>query len=215
MKHLVFALAALFALTAQSPTPPASAQDVIDRMAATNVGLTTYTAHVHVTAHPSIPLCSLNVDGTAYFKRPGNFAVVLNPASGLCASQAKNIQDLSTDIGNPLAWEKDWNVTLSPGTTDIDGKPLLELVMTKKIYSDQIKDTTVYVDPASYEIDEMVWHYTNGDAITMTQYYTTLGGFQVVARQHFAGRRHIGFTGDSTYDSYQTNVAVDDAVFRQ
>jgi hypothetical protein len=49
----------------------------------------------------------------------------------------------------------------------------------------------------------------------MKQYYGTENGFSVVVRQHFEGRRRIGFTGDSTYDSYQTNVAVNEAVFAQ
>jgi hypothetical protein len=216
VRSLALALAALLALTAQSPTPPtsSSAQDVIDHMAAINTGLTTYTAHVEVNAHPDIPLCSLRTSGTAYYKRPGNFAVVLNPASGLCASQLKNIQSLSTDIGNPMSWQKDSNIALS-AMQQLDGKPMIVLVLTKKIYSDQIKDTTVYVDPSSYQIDEMIWHYTNGDAITMTQSFSEVNGYQVVSRQHFAGRRRIGFTGDSTFDSYQTNVAINDSVFQQ
>lgn len=191
---------------------PANAQDVVARMLARNAGLQSYTAHVHVIARPSIPLCRLRTDGTAYYKRPGSFAVVLNPISGLCASSLKDIQKLSTDVGNPVGWETDWNIALN-GTAQIDNKPAIVLLLTKKIHSDQIKDTTVYVDPQTYELIEMDWHYTNGDAIAMKQYYGTEDGFSVVVRQHFEGRRRIGFTGDSTYDSYQTNVAVNDAVF--
>ncbi|HUA07722.1 MAG TPA: hypothetical protein VMA98_00485 [Candidatus Acidoferrales bacterium] len=201
-------------LLAQVTSPPQSAQDVIDRMIARNAGLVTYTARVHVEAHPSIPLCTLHTDGVAYYKRPGSFAVVLNPASGLCASSLRGIQSISTDVGNPLGWEKDSNIALQ-GTSELDGKPMIELVLTKKIYSDQIKDTIVYVDPQSYEVVEMDWHYTNGDAIAMKQYFATEDGFTVVTRQHFEGRRRISFTGDSTYDSYQMNVAVNDAVFTE
>ncbi|HTV74043.1 MAG TPA: hypothetical protein VME66_10090 [Candidatus Acidoferrales bacterium] len=216
MKRLALALAGLLALTAQSPSPslspPANAQDVIDRMLARNAGLVTYTAHVEITAEPSIRLCSIKTDGTAYYKRPGNFAVVLNPASGLCASSLKDIQTLSTDVGNPVGWEKDWNIALN-GTAAVGGKPAYVLVLTKKIHSDQVKDTTVYVDPDSYELVEMEWHYTNGDAIAMTQSYGVVDGYSVVERQHFSGRRRIGFSGDSTYDAYQMNVAISDAVF--
>ncbi len=109
---------------------------------------------------------------------------------------------------------KNSNIKLD-GIRPLDGHPMIVLVLTKKIYSDQIKDTTVYVDPATYELVEMDWHYTNGDAIVMKQYYGTEDGFSVVVRQHFEGHRRIGFTGDSIYDSYQTNVAVNDAVFRK
>ncbi len=200
--------------TAQIESVPQDASAVIARMLARNAGLTSYTARVHVNARPSIPLCRLRTDGTAYYKRPGSFAVALNPISGLCASSLRAIQKLSTDVGDPTAWEKDSNIKLA-GVQPLDGHPMIVLVLTKKIYSDQIKDTTVYVDPATYELIEMDWHYTNGDSIVMKQYYGIEGGFSVVVRQHFEGRRRIGFTGDSTYDSYQTNVAVNDAVFTQ
>jgi hypothetical protein len=196
---------------AQSAAPE-DAAGVIARMLARNAGLSSYTAHVHVTARPSIPLCRLNTDGTAYYKRPGSFAVALNPISGFCAGSLKAIQKLSTDVGDPTGWEKDSNIKLA-GIQPLDGHPMITLVLTKKIYSDQIKDTIVYVDPANYELAEMDWHYTNGDSIVMKQYYGTEDGFSVVVRQHFEGRRRIGFTGDSTYDSYQTNVAVSDSVF--
>jgi hypothetical protein len=201
-------------VSAQAETAPQDASAVIARMLARNAGLSSYTAHVHVTARPSIPLCRLRTDGTAYYKRPGSFAVALNPISGFCASSLKAIQKLSTDVGDPVGWEKDSNIKLA-GIQPLDGHPMIVLVLTKKIYSDQIKDTTVYVDPATYELVEMDWHYTNGDAIAMKQYYGIESGFSVVVRQHFEGRRRIGFTGDSTYDSYQTNVAVNDAVFTQ
>jgi hypothetical protein len=201
------------AASAASALPvPADAPEVIARMLARNAGLQSYTARVHVNARPSIPLCRLRTDGTAYYKRPGSFAVVLNPISGLCAGSLKDIQKLSTDVGDPTGWEKDSNIKLA-GIQPLDGHPMIVLVLTKKIYSDQIKDTTVYVDPETYELVEMDWHYTNGDAIVMKQYYATQDGFSVVVRQHFEGRRRIGFSGDSTYDSYQTNVAVNDAVF--
>lgn len=191
---------------------PEDANAVVERMLSRNAGLSSYTAHVHVSARPSIPLCSLRTDGTAYYKRPGSFAVELNPISGLCAGSLKDIQKLSTDVGDPTGWEKNSNIKLD-GIRPLDGHPMIVLVLTKKIYSDQIKDTTVYVDPATYELVEMDWHYTNGDAIVMKQYYGTEDGFSVVVRQHFEGHRRIGFTGDSIYDSYQTNVAVNDAVF--
>ncbi len=225
-----FAVAAIVALVwigaaaaqsvAPSPSPvnatalpvPTGPQEVVTRMLARNAGLESYMARVHVNAHPSIPLCRLRTDGTAYYKRPGSFAVVLNPISGLCASSLKAIQKLSTDVGDPTGWEKDSNIKLA-GTQSIDGRPMIVLVLTKKIYSDQIKDTTVYVDPATYQLIEMDWHYTNGDTIVMKQYYATQDGFSVVVRQHFEGHRRIGFSGDSTYDSYQTNVAVNDAIF--
>ncbi len=142
-----------------------------------------------------------------------SFAVVLNPILDRVRKLAQgHSKSFPTDVGDPTGWEKDSNIKLA-GTQPLDGRPMIVLVLTKKIYSDQVKDTTVYVDPATYELVEMDWHYTNGDTIAMKQYYATQDGYSVVVRQHFEGHRRIGFSGDSTYDSYQTNVAVNDAIF--
>ncbi len=210
-------LALLFAVfVAQAPIAAPSAQTVIERMVARNNGLNSYTAHVNIAAHAQLAIlqCSLKGAGTAYFKRPGSFAISLTQATGPCASQVKSLQTLSTDVGNPIGWEKDWNIAIG-STTQLEGKPTIELVLTKKIPSDQVKDTLVYIDPATYELVEMVWNYTNGDAITMTQSYAVENGYSVVVGQHFDGKRHVRFSGDATYDTYQMNVAVNDAIFNQ
>jgi outer membrane lipoprotein-sorting protein len=219
----VVALAWIGAAAAQSVAPspstlneatslpaPTDAQEVITRMLARNAGLESYTVRVHVHLHTAIPFYSPNLEGTAYYKRPGNFAVIFDRVPGYM----KSVQELFTDVGDPTGWEKDSNITLR-GTEEVDGKPMLVLVLTKKIYSDQIKDTTVYVDPATYELDEMDWHYTNGGAIVMTQTYREENGYSVVATQHVDIRYRVHATGDSQYSTYQTNVAVNDAVFNQ
>jgi hypothetical protein len=215
MKYLAL-LFAIFVAQAPVAMQPQSAQAVVDHMLARNDGLNSYTAHVKINAHAQLAFiqCSLNSSGTAYFKRPGSFAVSLSDTTGPCASQVKSLQTLSTDVGNPRGWERDWDIALG-GTAQVAGKPAIELILTKKIPSDQVKNTLVFVDPSNYELVEMVWNYTNGDAITMTQSYATLNGYSVVVGQHFDGKRRVRFTGDSTYDTYQMNVAVNDAIFNQ
>jgi len=187
---------------------PQDANAVIARMLSRNAGLASYTVRVHVHMRTAIPFYSPNLDGTAYFKRPDSFALVFDRVP----SYAKGFQKLFDDVGDPTGWEKDSNIKLQ-GMGQLGGKPMIVLVLTKKIYSDQIKDTTVYVDPDTYELTEMDWHYTNGGSITMKQSYREENGFSVVSQQHVDIRYRVHATGDSQYEPYQTNVAVSDAVF--
>lgn len=213
MKRVALAFAASLLVAAGgvsvAQTQPADAHDVIERMIASNAGLASYSARVHVQTRTNIPFYAPTLDGTAYYKRPGSFAVVFDRVPGYL----KGFQQIFTDVGDPAQWEHDWNIRLA-GTAPVDGRPMLQLVMTKKIYSDQIANALVYVDPDTYDVAEMDWHYTNGDSIVMKQYYTDEGGFRLVARQHVdAHRRMLRGTADSVYDAYQTNVALNDAVF--
>ena len=196
------------AATAPSEPAPQDAQAVIARMLSRNAGLESYTVRVHVHMRTAIPFYSPTLEGTAYFKRPDNFALIFDRVP----SYGKGFQKLFNDVGDPTGWEKDWNIKLA-GMGQLNGKRMLVLVLTKKIYSDQIKDTTVYVDPATYELAEMDWHYTNGGSIVMTQTYREENGFSVVSQQHVDIRYRVHATGDSQYGPYQTNVAVSDAVF--
>ncbi len=189
---------------------PTDAQEVITRMLARNAGLQSYQVRVHVQMHTSIPFYSPVLDGTAYYRRPDDFAVRFDRVPGYM----KSVQDLFTNVGDPSGWERDSNITLD-GTQDLNGKPMLVLVLTKKIYSDQIKDTVVYVDPTNYELPEMDFHYTNGQSIVMKQYYREENGYDVVAAQHVDGNRRIRATGDAQYGPYQTNIAVSESVFNQ
>lgn len=193
-----------------SSATPDTAQDVIDRMEARNVGLHSYTVRVHVRMRTSIPFYDPNLDGTTYYKRPDSFAVIFDRVPGYM----KSVQKLFDDVGDPTDWQKDSNIRLA-GTVQLNGRLMLELVLTKKIHSDQLGDTIAYVDPNTYELPQMEWHYTNGQTIVMTQDYQEENGFSVVTHQHVSGNRRIRATGDATYEQYQTNVAVDNSVFTQ
>jgi len=176
-------------LTATALPAPTDAQEVITRMLARNAGLESYAVRVHVHMHTAIPFYSPNLDGTAYYKRPDSFAVRFDRVPGYM----KSVQDLFTNVGDPSGWEKDSNIKLA-GTQELNGKPMLVLVLTKKIYSDQIKDTVAYVDPTNYELAEMDFHYTNGQSIVMTQTYHAENGYDVVVAQHVEGNRRIRAT---------------------
>ncbi len=222
---LAFGGAMLFAVVAQaraqapsaSPStlpPPASAHAVIERMVGRNPSLNSYTARVHVDLHMlNFPWLSPKLDGTSYFKRPSHNEVVFDRVP----SYAKGFQKLFNDIGDPLSWEALWNVE-DKGLVKVDGyaHPLIELFMTKKVYSDQTADAVAYVDPASYELLQMQWDYRSGGKIIMRQSYRDQGPYSVVGAQHVEiNIPHVHAVGDSQFSTYQTNVAVDDSVFKK
>jgi hypothetical protein len=215
VRTLVAALAAvLFAFVAplagRSDTPALDAQTVIDRMVSRNPSLGSYQARVHVALHMlNFPFLAPKLDGTSYFKRPNNYEVVFDRVPGY----AKGFSKLFDDVGDPIRWEREQNITLQ-GTQIVDGRPQLVLVLTKKIHSDILDHTTAFIDPQTYELTRMEWHYRSGGTIVLTQHYRTQGQYSVVAAQHVTiDIPHVHAVGDSSFGTYQTNVAVDDTVF--
>lgn len=187
-----------------------AARTIMARIEQRNPSLQTFQARVHVDIRMlSFPWLSPKLDGTSYYKRPDNYEVVFDRVP----SYAKGFNKLFGDIGDPAAWERVSNIAYA-GVQTIDGRPLIALSMTKKIRSDQIKDTVAYIDPATYQVVRMDWHYTNGGSITMTQTYKREGAYDVIATQHADIRiPRVHAVANATYGQYQTNVAVDDAVF--
>ena len=202
---LAFALGLAAPVSAQSPAAP-----ILARIAARNPLLQSYQARVHVNVHMlNFPWLAPQLDGTAYFKRPSSYEVVFDRVP----SYAHGINKLFGDIDDVAAWEKDSDIAYA-GVQQVDGQTFFALRMTKKIYSDQIAETIAYVDPSTYEVARMDWHYRNGGTITMTQTYRQQGDYNVVAAQHAEIKiPHVRAVADATFGQYQTNVAVSDAVF--
>ncbi len=209
---LALGVAASAPLRAQPLDTPANAHAVIERMLARNPSLTSYTARVHVDLRMlNFPFLAPTLDGTTYYKRPDRFVVVFDRVP----SYAKGFSKLFNDIGDPAGWERDQNVTLV-GTQMLEGRPMLVLRMTKKIHSTILDHVLAYVDPSNYELVRMEWYYTSGGKIVMRQWYRTEGAFTVLSQQHVEiDIPHVHAVGDSVYKTYQTNVAVDDKVFKQ
>ncbi|HKU67705.1 MAG TPA: hypothetical protein VJP85_08015 [Candidatus Baltobacteraceae bacterium] len=202
------------AAIALGPAPAASAQSspapILAAIAARNPSLASYQARVHVDVRMrNFPWLSPKLDGTSYFKRPDSYEVVFDRVP----SYAHGIDKLFGSIDDVAGWQKDFDISYD-GVRSVDGRSLYALRMSKKIYSDQIKDTVAYVDPATYQVVRMDWHYRSGGAITMTQTYRQQGPYNVVATQHAEIHiPHVRAVADATYGAYQTNVAVSDAVF--
>ncbi|MHB8463066.1 MAG: LolA family protein [Vulcanimicrobiaceae bacterium] len=215
MRRFLVALTLLVAFVAPSLGRTADATDaqtVVDRMIARNPSLSSYRARVHIHFKMNnFPWYASNLDGTSYFKRPNNYEVVFDKVPWY----AKSFPRLFDDVGDPTSWLRTENIALLPPTTR-DGKTYLVLKLTKKIHSSILDYALAYIDPKSYTLDRMEWQYTSGGRIVMTQQYALEGGYSVIVAQHAEiDIPHVRAIADSSYDPYQTNVAVNDSVFRQ
>lgn len=186
------------------------AHAVISRMLDRNPAMRSFRSRVHVVARMyNFPFLRPTLDGTSYFKRPDSYEVVFDRVP----SYAKGFERLFNDIGDPASWEKQQHVTYD-GQRALGGRPMLVLRMTKKIRSDQLSYTLAYVDPVTYEVTQMEWHYANGGTIVMTQTFRLEGAFRVLASQHASiSIPHFRGIADSSYGRYETNAALSDALF--
>ena len=213
LKRAMLSCAAALSLAAAPAAAQAPANDahgVIEKIEARNPSLRTFQARVHVDVRMlNFPFLSPKLDGTSYFKRPSNYEVVFDRVP----RYARGFERLFADVGDAARWERDNNVALL-GERALNGRPAIVLRLTKKIYSDQVEYADAYVDPSSYQVAQMEWHYRSGGSIVMTQTYKTEGSYTVIAAQHAAiNIPHVRAVADANYGQYQTNVAVNDDVF--
>ncbi len=185
--------------------PLPDARTIIARMGERNPGLRSYRARVHVNIRLfSFPFFAPKLDGTSYFKRPDYYVVVFDRMP----NYARGFQRLFDDVGNPRAWEKDQNIAVN-GTAWLDGRAAIVLRMTKKIHSDILDHTLVYVDPFDYSLVQMEWYYTSGGKITMSQQYRMEGSYSVLSAQHATiDIPHVRAVADASYGTYETNVFI-------
>jgi hypothetical protein len=182
-----------------------NAHAIVQRMANRNPSLRSYRSRVHVDVRMlNFPWLAPRLDGTEYFRRPNFYEVVFDRMP----SYARGFQRIFNDVGNPLAWEKDQYVTVD-GTAVLAGRALIVLRMTKKIHSDILDHTLVYVDPSDYSLVQMEWYYTSGGKITMSQRYREQGNYSVLSTQHATiAIPHVRAVADATYGTYETNVPI-------
>lgn len=207
---MAFTAATAFASAAAQTESPGDVDAIVSRIQARNPSLQSFQARVRVNIRQTnFPWLAPKLDGTAYFKRPDNYEVVFDRVP----SYAKGINKLFGNVTDPSSWRADSNIAYD-GIQKIDGRQFYVLRLTKKIYSDQLKDSYAYVDTATYQVARMEFHYANGGDITMTQVYRNQGPFNVLSSQHAEIHiPHIRAVADASFGVYQTNVAVDDSVF--
>jgi hypothetical protein len=191
---------------ANHPTDPSTIlANVVER----NPSLSSYQSRMHVDLRmTSFPFLREHLDGTAYYKRPSNYEVVLDSVPPL----AKGFDRMFTDACDPSNWQRRFVVSYV-GERDFGGRQDLELRLVQRVRG-MIDHETVLVDPAAWTIDSVRYDYYNGGHITMTQTFRDVGGYSMLAEQHaeiaIPYARAVAY---GSYSDYKTNVAIDDAVF--
>lgn len=213
MKNLL-AVAALVAATLLSVAPvPAQQTDhraIVQKMLERNPELRSFQSHVHVDVRmTSFPFYSPKLEGTSYFKRPSNYEVVFDHVPAF----AHGFDHFFSDMADPSTWERRFNISVV-GEPVLDGRRVIELRLVAKVRG-MIDHTNVFVDPGTFTVSQLEWHYYNGGSIVMQQWYRNENGYTLLSQQRAAiNVPHVRATAQAMYTDYRTNVAVDDSVFR-
>jgi hypothetical protein len=196
------------ALTGAVPSDPVA---IVDRVIERNPNLASFQGRLHVDVRmTSFPWIREHLDATTYYKRPSNYEVVFDRVPKV----ASGFEKLYTDVGDPSNWGKRFIMT-NDGEAAFGGHADIALRLVQRVRG-MIDHETVLIDPATWTIDQIRYDYYNGGSITMSQSFRQLGGYLLLTSQHAAIKiPHVRAVAEGTYSDYQTNVAVDPAVFEK
>jgi len=182
---------------------------IVGRLIERNPNLASFQGRLHVDVRmTSFPWVREHLEATTYYKRPSNYEVVFDRVPKLAAGFEK----LYTDVGDPSNWEKRYIMT-NAGRVSFDGHADIALRLVQRVRG-MIDHETVLVDPQAWTIDQIRYDYYNGGSITMSQSFRQLGGYLLLTSQRADIKiPYVRAVAYGTYSDYQTNVAVDAAVF--
>ncbi len=199
---------------AKADTPDAMSSDValiLERVIERNPELNSFQGRMHVDLKlTSFPFLREHLDATTYYKRPSNYEVVFDRLP----RYAHGFEKIYTDVGDPSNWAKHFVITYE-GEVAYHNRQDLRLRMVQRVRG-MIDHETVLVDPEQFTIDQIRYDYYNGGHITMSQEFRQVGDYMLLATQSAEiAIPHVTATASGRYDAYQTNVAIDDAVFER
>lgn len=195
---------------AASPSAPITEPAVLlERVIERNPSLISYQGRAHVDIKmSSFPFLRQHLDATTYYKRPSNYEVVFDRVP----SYAKGFEKLFSDVGDPSGWARRFTITYD-GEHEFRGRMDAQLRMVQKVRG-MIDHETVLIDPNGGTIDQIRYDYYNGGHITMTQTFTNVGGYTMIAAQEAEiAVPYVRAVAHGNYSDYKTNVAIDDTVF--
>jgi anti-sigma B factor antagonist len=174
-----------------------------------NANLQSFEADMRVEVRMlSFPFLRPVLTGKAYFKRPASYEVVFDRLP----AYAKGLEHLYADIGSPSTWDKRFVVTVD-GERLVNGRRQIALRMVQRVRG-MLDHEEVIVDEPSWTISELQYHYYNGGVIALRQGFSMINGYAMVTSQIAEIRiPYLRAIATATYTGYQTNVAIDDAVF--
>ena len=215
IRYVAIALTVLIAsvtvkTSAQTSVPATmNAHEVIQKMSERNRPLHSFAAQVEVKGHmTTFPFLGAKLDGKYVFKQPNSYQVIF----GHDTRYTDAIKNLLVEIATPSSWEDARNVAVDPQPHTLDGHDVIQLRLTARSSDDKLVYALASVDSATYDLDQMEWHYQDGSSVLVTQTYSTIGQYRVVASQHaylqFPG---IHAVADARYTDFETNVNVDNS----
>jgi outer membrane lipoprotein-sorting protein len=197
-------LAAILAvLTLGGAASPA--MSLVQRMAAVNPNLQSYTASMHVAiAMHSLVILTPSLDGNYYYKRPDKQAVVFDTVPVL----AQQFQKVYPKTDPPATWPDLYDITVLSSSAS---STALRLVPKR---SGRVAHLDVVVDDASAMPSSFTWTYDDGGTITFTQQYERVAGNYLIKAQN--GKIELpSYNADvtTTFSNFQVNVPIPDKVF--
>src|SRR5579875_2668216 len=182
---------------------------VLSKLIERNANLQSFEADMRVEVRMlSVPFLRPVLTGKAYFKRPASYEVVFDRLP----AYAKGLEHLYADIGSPSTWDKRFVVTVD-GERLVNGRRQIALRMVQRVRG-MLDHEEVIVDEPSWTISELQYHYYNGGVIALRQGFSMINGYAMVTSQIAEIRiPYLRAIATATYTGYQTNVAIDDAVF--
>lgn len=206
MTNRLTVLPLLLAAVAAAPAPSATDSGLLDRMAALNPHLRSFSAtlHAHV-AMKSFPFLTTDLVGTYYYKQPDKNKVVFTGGVPLVAQQ---FDKLYAHIEPPSRWREVYTVAV---VADNGTSTIFRLVPRKQGNVDHIDATA---DDRTATVTSMRWNYSNGGYAEMTNRYGNQSGNIVVESQS----GHVtepGYDADinSTIGDYKINPTLADDLF--
>ena len=122
--------------------------------------------------HTGIPFLNPTLEGTTYFKRPGNYEIVFVEVP----SYARGIDKLYSDAGDPAGWDKRFVMSFAPDQT-YNGHRTIVIRLVQRVRG-MIDHEDVQIDPRTWTIEKMTYFYYNGGTIALEQTYRSEGRFQ-------------------------------------
>jgi outer membrane lipoprotein-sorting protein len=202
--RLLGALACAFAFVFAPVGAANGPSALVQRMAAVNPSLQSYTASLHVViAFHTLPL-SPTLNGSYYFRRPDKQAVVFDSVPIL----AQQFQKIYPKIDPPATWQDLYDVSMLNSN---GGATTLRLTPKR---SGRVAHLDVTVDDASAMPSSFTWTYVDGGTVSFDQAYERVGGNYLVRSQN--GKVNLpSYNADvtTTFSNFQINVPVPDTVF--
>jgi hypothetical protein len=204
------ALLAASTLAASSAVAGLDGDSLLAQAAAANGALRSYAVPVHFDVHMHKPIgLKIGVDGTNYFKAPGQDALVITKAPPVIGGFFKRSYDL--DVA-PQAWPAKYSVT-SMTTAQRNGTPVFELRAVPKTPGD-IDHVTIDITRDGYQPIAAQWTYRDRSTVSISIVNQQLSSYTLPRVESIAvAMPRYDFDATSHFGAYAFNVAVPDSVF--